>query len=200
MQYSIKKIDYVNPDGTVLVMKVQSSANRADSLAQQLFEPYRFGVWALANRIVMAPLTRNRATLGNVSSSLAVKYYAQRASAGLVITEATQVSPQGQGYEATPGIHSPAQVEGWRDVAGRYTRGEATSFCSFGTAVESHTYRCSQEEGLRSLPLPFAQGPRLLLAVNSSRCRKPRALRIDEIQLSCRSVSAATGLCRKRHR
>jgi N-ethylmaleimide reductase len=81
-----------------------------------LFEPYQFGKITLQNRIVMAPLTRNRASTGNIPSALAVEYYAQRASAGLIISEATQISPEGQGYEATPGIHSPEQIAGWKKV------------------------------------------------------------------------------------
>jgi N-ethylmaleimide reductase len=64
----------------------------------------------------MAPLTRNRASAGNVPGPLAATYYRQRASAGLLITEASQISPQGQGYQDTPGIHSPEQVAGWRKV------------------------------------------------------------------------------------
>ena len=76
-------------------MNVQTNIDRAKNADHKLFEPYRLGLLGLANRIVMAPLTRNRAALGNVPSSLAVKYCAQRASAGLIITEATQVSLQG---------------------------------------------------------------------------------------------------------
>ena len=81
-----------------------------------LFDPVRLGDIALANRIVMAPLTRNRAGPGQVPSALAVEYYRQRASAGLIISEATQVCPEGQGYLDTPGIHSAEQVAGWRRV------------------------------------------------------------------------------------
>lgn len=81
-----------------------------------LFEPTRLGDIALANRIVMAPLTRNRALAGNVPGPLTVEYYHQRASAGLIIAEATQISPMGQGYLDTPGIHSADQVAGWRAV------------------------------------------------------------------------------------
>lgn len=81
-----------------------------------LFTPLALGDLALPNRIVMAPLTRNRAGEGNVPTALNVLYYSQRASAGLIITEASQVSPRGVGYPATPGIHSDAQVEGWRRV------------------------------------------------------------------------------------
>src|SRR3954451_8117425 len=82
-----------------------------------LFDPIRVGGWELANRLVMAPLTRNRATDGMAPGELAVRYYAQRASAGLIVTEGTQPSAVGQGYLNTPGIHSAEQVAGWRRVA-----------------------------------------------------------------------------------
>lgn len=85
-----------------------------DSLA--LLTPVRVGALAAANRVVMAPMTRNRAGPGNVPQALNAAYYRQRASAGLIVSEATQVSPQGVGYPATPGIHSPEQVAGWRAV------------------------------------------------------------------------------------
>ncbi|MDP3214986.1 MAG: alkene reductase, partial [Deltaproteobacteria bacterium] len=81
-----------------------------------LFEPFQLGPLLLPNRIVMAPLTRNRASVGNVPGPLNITYYVQRASAGLILTEATQISPQGVGYPLTPGIHSDEQVAGWRAV------------------------------------------------------------------------------------
>lgn len=81
-----------------------------------LFEPYALGALTLANRVVMAPLTRNRAGAGLVPGELAATYYAQRASAGLIITEATQVSAQAQGYQDTPGLYTPEQIAGWRTV------------------------------------------------------------------------------------
>ncbi|WP_122663393.1 alkene reductase [Pseudomonas viridiflava] len=81
-----------------------------------LFEPYALGDLTLANRVVMAPLTRNRAGAGLVPGELAATYYAQRASAGLIITEATQVSAQAQGYQDTPGLYTPEQIVGWRKV------------------------------------------------------------------------------------
>jgi len=81
-----------------------------------LFAPLRLGALALPNRIVMAPLTRNRAGAGRVPTALMAQYYAQRAGAGLIIAEATSVSAQGVGYPKTPGIWSAEQVEGWRGV------------------------------------------------------------------------------------
>src|SRR5204863_2286190 len=84
------------------------------------FEPYKLGPITLPNRLVMAPLTRNRAVPpGMVPNPLATEYYGQRASAGLLITEASQVSQQGQGYQDTPGIYSKEQVAGWRKVTDR---------------------------------------------------------------------------------
>jgi len=82
-----------------------------------LFSPFTLGDLRLPNRVIMAPLTRSRAKQpGDIPWELNATYYAQRASAGLIIAEATQVSPQGKGYAFTPGIHSDEQVEGWRKV------------------------------------------------------------------------------------
>lgn len=81
-----------------------------------LFEPLTAGAWTLPNRLVMAPLTRNRAT-GTIPGDLAVEYYAQRASAALIVTEGSQPTADGQGYLDTPGFHTPEQLAGWRRVA-----------------------------------------------------------------------------------
>ena len=81
-----------------------------------LFRPVRLGPYELANRIVMAPLTRSRAGEGGVPGPLMAEYYAQRASAGMIIAEGTNISPQGRGYAFTPGLFDAAQVEGWRRV------------------------------------------------------------------------------------
>jgi N-ethylmaleimide reductase len=81
-----------------------------------LFEPVRLGPYRLANRVVMAPLTRARADADGVPGPLMAEYYAQRATAGLIVAEATVVSPQGRGYAHTPGLYSAAQVDGWRRV------------------------------------------------------------------------------------
>jgi 2,4-dienoyl-CoA reductase-like NADH-dependent reductase (Old Yellow Enzyme family) len=81
-----------------------------------LFDPLQIGDLTLKNRIIMAPLTRQRAGDIRVPNALMAKYYAERASAGLIISEATSVTPQGVGYAATPGIWSQEQVEGWKLV------------------------------------------------------------------------------------
>lgn len=85
--------------------------------ASALFTPFNIGDLTLPNRLAMAPLTRNRATPGtDAPNALNVEYYTQRASAGLIISEATQISRQGQGYIWTPGLYTEAQVTGWREV------------------------------------------------------------------------------------
>ncbi|MEX2465429.1 MAG: alkene reductase [Gemmatimonadota bacterium] len=81
-----------------------------------LFRPLTLGALKLPHRIVMSPMTRNRAGEGNVPTDLSREYYRQRASAALIVTEASQVSAEGVGYPSTPGIHSDDQVEGWRAV------------------------------------------------------------------------------------
>ena len=81
-----------------------------------LFSPVKLGGIALSNRVVMAPLTRNRAGEGGVPQEMNVKYYEQRASAGLIITEATPISPMGHGYPLLPGIYTDAQIAGWKKV------------------------------------------------------------------------------------
>ena len=83
---------------------------------EDLFQPVQLGPYRLANRVVMAPLTRSRATADGVPVPLMAEYYRQRASAGLIISEGANISPQGRGYAFTPGLYSPEQVEAWRSV------------------------------------------------------------------------------------
>ncbi len=85
-------------------------------VSQRLFSPFDAGALRLPNRMVMAPMTRNRAGAGNAPTPLMATYYRQRATAGLIITEGSQVSPQGAGYPNTPGIHTNEQIAGWRQA------------------------------------------------------------------------------------
>jgi N-ethylmaleimide reductase len=102
------------PDKTKETYTMSDSASRD---AAMLFSSYRLNGFVLPNRIVMAPMTRSRAQQpGDVPTRLNALYYSQRASAGLIVTEATQISPEGKGYAWTPGIHSEAQRDGWRLV------------------------------------------------------------------------------------
>ncbi len=81
-----------------------------------LFTPHQQGPYTLSNRIVMPPMTRSRAAAGDVATPLMAKYYRQRSTAGLIITEGTQISQQGKGYAWTPGIYTQAQIKGWKKV------------------------------------------------------------------------------------
>lgn len=86
-------------------------------MAGKLFTPFTSGAFTFPNRVIMAPLTRMRATPpGDVPNDLMQTYYVQRASAGLIVAEATQISPQGKGYMDTPGIYSAEQVQGWQKI------------------------------------------------------------------------------------
>ena len=109
-------------------------------LADVLFQPVALGKLQLKNRIAMAPLTRNRAEAGNVPGAMTIEYYAQRASAGLIITEATQVSDTAQGYASTPGLHTPEQIAGWKKVTDEvHSRGGRIFVQVWHTGRMSHT-------------------------------------------------------------
>lgn len=98
-------------------------------MIMNLIRPYALGRLTLPNRVIMAPMTRNRAP-GNLPTGLMATYYRQRASAGLIITEATQVHPRGRGYPNTPGIHSDEQVEAWASVVDA-VHAECCAACSW---------------------------------------------------------------------
>ena len=85
--------------------------------ALTLFSPLTLGGMTLRNRIALPPMTRDRSSQpGNIPNQMMADYYRQRASAGFMVTEGTQIEPRGQGYAWTPGIHSDAQIEGWKKV------------------------------------------------------------------------------------
>jgi N-ethylmaleimide reductase len=146
-----------------------------------LFEPTRVGDIAVSNRIVMAPLTRNRAAPGQVPSDLAVTYYAQRASAGLIVSEASQVCPEGQGYLDTPGIHSPEQVAGWKKITDAvHAKGGRMVIQLWHVGRISHV---SLQPGGQAPVAPSAIQARskTFLANGFVEVSAPRALRRDEI-------------------
>ncbi len=93
--------------------QISQQAHLGEKMTQQLLTPFTLGPHQLRNRVIMAPLTRMRSLPGNVPGPLNATYYGQRASMGLIISEATQVSPEGIGYPGTTGIHSTEQVAGW---------------------------------------------------------------------------------------
>jgi N-ethylmaleimide reductase len=167
-------------------MTAQSALRSQDARAapadpNPLFTPYRLGDLKLKNRFVLSPMTRSRATQGNVPNPLAATYYAQRATAGLIVTEATQVSPQGVGYIRTPGIHSPEQVAGWRQVTDAVHRAGGVIFAQLW-----HVGRISHPD-FHGGELPVApsaiapEGGEAFTANGKVKIPAPRALEADEI-------------------
>ncbi len=149
-----------------------------------LFDSLKLGDITLNSRVIMAPLTRMRSKQpGNIPHALNAEYYAQRASAGLIISEATQISQQGQGYPATPGIHSPQQVEGWKLVTEAVHKEGGKIFLQLWHVGRiSHTSH--QPNG--SLPVaPSAIAPKDSGTFSAEwkpvACETPRALELSEI-------------------
>lgn len=156
----------------------QSRPDEASDL--KAFEPVRVGRWDLPQRFVMAPLTRNRAGEGGVPTALNATYYAQRAGAGLIVTEGTQPSAVGQGYLGTPGLHSPEQVAGWRLVA--------DAVHAEGGHVVAQLMHCGRiahpdnKGGLETVaPSPVAAPGEIVTAQGSRSHPEPRALGTDEL-------------------
>ena len=150
-----------------------------------LFDPIRVGDIELATRIVMAPLTRNRASPGQVPNELMREYYAQRADpasgAGLIVTEATQVCPEGQGYLDTPGIHSAEQVAGWRRITDAvHARGGRIVVQLWHVGRISHvSLQPGGQAPVSSTARPA--GTKTYIAGGFATCSPPRALATEEI-------------------
>ena len=144
------------------------------------FETVTVGRWSLPQRFVMAPLTRNRATEGMVPSDLAVEYYRQRASAGLIITEGTQPSAVGQGYLDTPGIHSDEQVAGWAKVSEAVHAEGGRLFIQLMHA--GRIAHPDNKNGLESVaPSAIAAPGKMVTAHGQVDHPTPRALETDEV-------------------
>jgi N-ethylmaleimide reductase len=145
-----------------------------------LFDPSTVGKLDLSNRLVMAPLTRNRAGAGEVPQDIAVEYYRQRATAGLIITEGTQPSAVGQGYLKTPGMHTPEQIEGWRAVADA-VHGEGGHI----VVQLMHVGRVAHPEnknGLETVAPSAIAAPDAIFTLNGMQPYPvPRALETDEL-------------------
>src|SRR5262249_7513619 len=158
----------------------QSDTSQSDTEPTTLFEPYRLGDLELNNRFVMSPMTRSRALDGGVPNPLAATYYVQRSSAGLIVTEGTQVSPQGVGYIRTPGIHTPEQVAGWKQVTDAVHRIGGTIFAQLW-----HVGRVSHPDfhggELPVAPSAIAPDGEVFTTRGKTQIVTPRALEIDEI-------------------
>lgn len=148
----------------------------------KLFTPLELGDLTLPNRVVMAPLTRNRALPdGDVPHALNAEYYAQRATAGLIISEGTQISPEGKGYIQTPGIHSPAQVAGWKIVTDAVHEAGGRIFAQLW-----HVGRIShvslQPDGQAPVaPSPITAKSQTFTATGFADVSEPRALETGEL-------------------
>lgn len=150
-----------------------------------LFDPIRIGEIALLNRIVMAPLTRNRASPGQVPNELMLQYYRQRANpatgAGLIVSEATQISLEGQGYLDTPGIYSAAQVAGWRRITDAvHAQGGRIVVQLWHVGRISHVSLQPLGQAPVSSTARAAKG-KTFIAGGFAEVSAPRALRSDEI-------------------
>lgn len=108
--------------------------------AEKLFTPLKVGAVTAPNRVFMAPLTRLRSIEpGDIPTPLMGEYYRQRASSGLIITEATQISAQAKGYAGAPGLHSPEQIAAWQKITAGVMLKRAVLRSSCGIPVVSHT-------------------------------------------------------------
>jgi N-ethylmaleimide reductase len=166
---------------------------RKMSTPTKLFDSYKLGPITLPNRLVMAPLTRNRAVPpGMVPSPLAIDYYGQRASAGLLITEASQVSQQGQGYQDTPGIYSKEQVAAWRKVTDRvHERGGRIFLQAWHVGRISHT-SLQPNGGAPVAPSAIRANGKTFVGGTFADVSEPRALALEEIPGIIESFKRAT--------
>jgi N-ethylmaleimide reductase len=147
----------------------------------KLFEPYKLGPITLSNRTVMAPLTRNRAVAGLVPNPLAIEYYAQRASAGLLITEASQVSQQGQGYQDTPGIYSKEQIAGWRKVTDEVHKRGGKIFIQLWHVGRISHVDLQPNHGAPVAPSAIRAKTKTFVGGTFADVSEPRALELSEI-------------------
>jgi N-ethylmaleimide reductase len=148
----------------------------------KLFEPYKLGPITLSNRAVMAPLTRNRAVAGLVPNPLAIDYYSQRASAGLLVSEGTPVSQQGQGYQDTPGIYTKEQIAGWKKVTEAvHAKGGHIFLQIWHVGRISHT-SLQPNDGAPVAPSAIRAKGKTYVNNTFTDVSEPRALELGEIQ------------------
>ncbi len=151
-------------------------------MTEKLFTPVELGALALPNRVLMAPLTRNRATPpGDVPNAMNATYYSQRASAGLIISEATQISPEGKGYIDTPGIYSDEQVAGWRHVtdAVHEAGGRIVAQLWHVGRVSHISLQPDQQQPVA--PSAIRADAKTFTSTGFTETSEPRALKTDEI-------------------
>jgi N-ethylmaleimide reductase len=160
--------------------------------ATTLFSALKLGALTLPNRIVMAPLTRCRAGEGNVPRALAALYYAQRASAGLIISEATQIVSEGQGYPATPGIHSDAQAAGWQAVTDAVHAAGGRMFLQLWHVGRISHQTFQPGEALPVAPSAIAAKGQAMTRFGAQDHPVPRALELAELPGVVEAYATAT--------
>jgi len=165
--------------------------------AKKLFQPYDLGDIHLANRIVMAPLTRNRATPGtDAPNDLMVDYYWQRASAGLIITEASQISQQGQGYIHTPGIYTDEQASGWRRINDAAHEAGSRTFIQLWHVGRVSHVSLQPGGGAPVAPSAIRANTKTFVADGFVDVSEPRALDLSEIPGIVADYARAAGLAK----
>jgi 2,4-dienoyl-CoA reductase-like NADH-dependent reductase (Old Yellow Enzyme family) len=146
------------------------------------FTPIRVGRDTLPNRLVMAPMTRSRAKFDGTPGDLAADYYAQRASVGLIVTEGTQPSDDGQGYLATPGIYTPAHIAGWKKVTTAVHNKGGHIFIQLMHAVRMSHPDNTPHHRQALAPSAVAPGSQMFTATGMQDIPAPRALTSEEIR------------------
>lgn len=166
-------------------------------MSHSLFSPLPMGSVTLPNRVLMAPLTRMRAAPGDVPTPLMTEYYRQRASAGLIVTEAAQVSPQGKGYMQTPGIYSAEQTAGWQQVTQAvHEAGGRIAIQLWHVGRISHSSLQPDDQAPVSASNLPARTKTTVLGADGHpervNCSVPRGLRVDEMPALIETYVQAT--------
>jgi N-ethylmaleimide reductase len=158
---------------------------------KDLFDPYDFQGHRFANRVVMAPMTRSRAADDGTPTSMMVDYYAQRAEAGAIVSEGTNVSPQGQGFLNTPGIFTPAHIEAWRHVtAAVHARGSAFFLQLWHVGRIGHPD--NMQRGLHPVaPSALVHARTIVTRSGAQPTMVPRAMSLDEVQQTVADYATA---------
>ncbi|MEN7550862.1 alkene reductase [Rapidithrix thailandica] len=181
---------------------VNPNTENASAQEDILFTEYQIGPFTTGNRIVMPPMSRTRSGKGSVATDMMAEYYRQRASAGLIITEATQISQQGQGYAWTPGIYTPEQVESWKKVTQAVHQEGGVIFAQlWHTGRVSHNSLQPNNQSPVSCTAKLAEGVTVFIDPEGKgpeggvggmvQHSEPRALSIPEIQEVIRDYATA---------
>lgn len=157
-----------------------------------IFQPLMMGDLKLPNRIAMAPLTRKRATVDHIPVPMMAKYYALRASAGLIISEATNISQEGVGYTYTPGIWNDKQVEAWKPVTNAVKQAGGRIICQLWHCGRHSHSSMQPEQRLPLAPSPVYEKGRVSTLAGSQPFEIPREITHEDIKRTISDYSRAT--------